>query len=185
MAKSQKLFSILIFKLHTFLKNWPFLTSSLQRCRPTLKGQLISNYFLVSFPKTNPKIGWISALEFKKWLNQTIKGPFSCLYLFDLNLGTQLKSWDYRLPALLKTPYEIKSSLKNCGKYWRENPKNSFNPDTTVFTKNMLDYHFQNIHRSIWNSNLKMYCLISIAFLMLLHDIIQRIWIKIREIPTR
>ena len=92
---------------------------------------------------------------------------------------------DYRLPGLLKTHFEIKLSLKNCGKYWRGNPRNSFNPDTTVFMKNMLDYHFQNIQRSTWNSNLKMYCLISIAFLMPLRDIIKIIWIKIKEIPTR
>ena len=37
----------------------------------TAKGQLISEWILVSsiIQKTNAKIWWISALEFKKWLN--------------------------------------------------------------------------------------------------------------------
>ena len=46
----------------------------------SIKVSWSQNDFLVSsiFQKTNAKVWWISALEFKKWLNQTIKGPFSC-----------------------------------------------------------------------------------------------------------
>ena len=35
-------------------------------------------FWCLKFSKKPAKIWWISALEFKKWLNQTIKGPFSC-----------------------------------------------------------------------------------------------------------
>ena len=37
--------------------------------------------FLQFSKKPTKKIWWISALEFKKWLNQTIKGPIWCPYL--------------------------------------------------------------------------------------------------------
>ena len=42
--------------------------------------QLISEWLFGAFnfrKKNNAKILWISALEFEKWLDQTIKGPFS------------------------------------------------------------------------------------------------------------
>ena len=43
-----------------------------------VKGQLISDFAIFKFPKNQPKneLNEISALEFKKWLYQTIKGPF-------------------------------------------------------------------------------------------------------------
>ena len=42
-----------------------------------IKGQLISEWLFggFNFPKNQPKIWWISALEFKEWLNQS---PFLC-----------------------------------------------------------------------------------------------------------
>ena len=46
----------------------------------SVKGQLISEWLFGVFnfqKKNSEKIWWISALELKKWLNQTIKGPFS------------------------------------------------------------------------------------------------------------
>ena len=47
----------------------------------TAKGQLISEWLfgVFNFPQKKPrKIWWIFALEFRKWLNQAIKGHFSC-----------------------------------------------------------------------------------------------------------
>ena len=44
------------------------------------KGQLISELLsgVFNFLKNQCKHWWISALEFRKGLNQTITGPFSC-----------------------------------------------------------------------------------------------------------
>ena len=61
-------------------------------------------FWCLQFSKKNAKIWWISALEFKKWLNQTIKGPFSYysevsnkhgvfLILFEKNFPTKVRSF--------------------------------------------------------------------------------------------